>query len=268
MFQQILKFLSLCSIIFFSTIVWSDNLFYDGFESGDLSHTENGVSYAGSTYTSVSMEKPQSGSYSLRFSFVGRADGEDAFAEQRMKYSQTGELWIQYDLYIPDNYSHRTQNGAANNKFLAVYKSDYRYPGFNINWSLSPNGNGGSNLSLHRFRNGSEQPSISPSGGLGENFLSAADRGNWVSIIARIKAPSNESAYDGVMQMWKNGNLVCDETELNNYGGTDENYMDELYLLGWSNSGYDEDTVFYIDNIKINNKPFVRPNPPTGVVVN
>jgi hypothetical protein len=264
------KGLNLFSIgisIVFSTLLCADNLFTDGFESGDLSHTENGVAYAYGTNTSVSTENKLEGDYALRFRYKAAADGKDSFSEQRLRYPQTNELWIKFDIYIPTNYVHRTQNGASNNKFLAIYRNDYRDPGFQVNWSLNPNGTGGSDLSLHRYRNGAEQEAISPSGGIGKDFLSADDLGKWINIIAHVKTPSNESANDGVMQMWKNGVLVCDENELNNYGGQNENYMDELYLLGWSNSGFAEDTIFFIDNIVIDNKPFVRPKSPTNFEV-
>ena len=82
-----------------------------------------------------------------------------------------------------------------------------------------------------------------------------------------MKAPSSATASDGIMQMWKNGDLVTNETSLDNYGGANENYMDELYLLGWSNSGFTEETIFYLDNLSIDNEPFNRPNPPSGVIV-
>ncbi|REH56370.1 polysaccharide lyase-like protein [Tenacibaculum gallaicum] len=231
-------------------------LFFDDFEKGDLSQTENNISYGSSTYSSVSNEVKKDGEYSLRFYYKGGPSGEDAFSEQRISYSNTGELWIKYELYIPVNYTHRKENSASNNKFLAVYKNDYRYPGFHVNWSLSPNNTGGSNLTLHRYRNGTEQSTISPSGELGTDFITKNDQGKWIHIMARIKAPSSEKATDGVMQLWKNDVLVCDETALNMYGGINENFMNEMYLMGWSNSGYLEDTVFYIDNLSLNYSAF------------
>ncbi len=231
-------------------------LFFDDFETGDLSRTENEVLYRGSTSTEVSLENKKEGTYSLKFLFKSGSSGEDAFSEQRMSYPNTGELWIKYDLYIPTNYSHRQEISASNNKFLAIYKNEYSLPGFQVNWSLSPNGNGGSNLSLHRYRNGTEQSTISPSGGIGDDFITADDHGKWVSITARVKAPSSENTTDGAMQMWKDDVLVCDETALDMFGGNGENFMNKLYLLGWSNSGFAENTIFYIDNLSLNFSPF------------
>ncbi|MFY3773156.1 heparin lyase I family protein [Marinobacter salsuginis] len=247
-----------------STIAYAEPQFHDTFETGDLSHSENGVYYGGSTGASVSAVNKLNGSYSLRFLFRAKPLGEDSFAEQRMIYPQTNELWLKFDLYIPSNYYHRNDS-PSNNKFLAIYKKDYRYPGFQVNWSLTANGQGGSNIALHRYRNGGEQRILDPE--IGRNFLTSSDRGKWINIIARVKAPSSATASDGIMQMWKNGDLVTNETSLDNYGGTNENYMDELYLLGWSNSGFTEETIFYLDNLSIDNEPFNRPNPPSGVIV-
>lgn len=251
-------------LILSSTIANAEPQFHDTFETGDLSHSANGVSYGGSTSASVSAAAKLNGSYSLSFLFKAKPLGEDSFAEQRMSYPQTDELWVKFDLYIPPNYYHRTDS-PSNNKFLAVYKKDYRYPGFQVNWSLTANGQGGSNIALHRYRSGGEQRILNPE--IGRNFLTSGDRGKWINIIARVKAPSSATAADGIMQMWKNGDLVTNEASLDNYGGENENYMDELYLLGWSNSGFTEDTIFYLDNLSIDNEPFNRPNPPSGVIV-
>jgi len=81
-----------------------DILFFDDFEKGDLSQTENNVSYGSSTYSSVSNKVKKDGEYSLEFYYKGGPQGEDAFSEQRISYPNTGELWIKYDLYIPNNY--------------------------------------------------------------------------------------------------------------------------------------------------------------------
>ena len=264
--KKIVIFLGGCIIVSFvlascskgndKIIEKGESLFFDDFEAGDLSKTENNIYYGASTSTEVSSEMKKDGTYSLKFSYSGVPGGEDSFAEQRMSYPNTEELWIKYDLYIPANYYHRKESGASNNKFLAVYKNEYTQPGFQVNWSLSPNETGGSNLTLHRYRNGEEQSTISPSGGIGDNFLTENDHGKWINITARVKAPGSEGATDGIMQMWKDGILVCDETELDMFGGVGENFMNELYLLGWSNSGFTENTNFYIDNLRLNFSTF------------
>ncbi|NVJ49063.1 MAG: heparin lyase I family protein [Gammaproteobacteria bacterium] len=248
-----------------ASVASADPLFNDGFESGNLNQSQNGVSYINSKNISVTQERAKDGNYAMKFSYPAAPLGTDSFSEQRLQYPQTGELWIKYDLYIPDNYVHRV-DGASNNKFLAIFKTDYRAPGFQVNWSLQPNGNGGSSLSIHRYHNGQLQRAFAPAGGA--NIITTADRGTWMTIMAQVKVPTSSSANDGVMKMWKNGVLVCNETSLNMYGGDGENYTNELYLLGWANSGYAEDTHFFIDNLLINNEPFVKPKNPTEAGVN
>lgn len=241
---------------------WAAPLFQDGFESGTLDHTDNGVSYGSSVYTTVSNERARTGQFALRFEFEGGATGEDAWAEQRLSFPDQTELWVAYDLFVPDNYHHRTESGASNNKFLAIYRAPYTDPGFHLNWSVNPDGNGGSNLALHRYRNGIEQSSRPPTDDLGVGVITAEDRGQWIHIEAFIRVPSSADSEDGVMRMWKDGTLVTDETALNNYGGDDENYFNELYLLGWSNSGFDEDTIVYIDNLTLSERSLAAPKPP------
>ncbi|GGX56966.1 hypothetical protein GCM10007392_25560 [Saccharospirillum salsuginis] len=246
---------------------WPAPFFSDGFESGTLDHTEPGVQYGSSIYTSVTNERARTGQFALRFTFKGGATGEDAWSEQRLSFPDRTELWIAYDLYVPLNYAHRTESGASNNKFLAIYRAPYTDPGFHLNWSVNPDGDGGSNLFLHRYRNGTEQAARPPADDLGVGVLTADDRGQWVRIEAFIRVPSSADSNDGVMRMWKNGTLVTDETALNNYGGDDENYFNELYLLGWSNSGFDEDTVLYIDNLSLSEQSLAAPKPPRNPTI-
>lgn len=266
--MRAIKIASIFALSLYSTATLAGLAFFDDFESGSLNSSEFGVTYASSTNTEVSELNKLNGKHSLRFNFSGKADGQDSFSEQRLALPQLGEIWIKFDLYVPINYYHRNQSGSANNKLLAVYRTPYTSPGFQVNWSLNPNGSGGSNLWLYRFRNGSEQGTMKPTGGIGNDFITTEDRGKWISIIARIKTPSSESSYDGAMQMWKNGILVSNETTLNNYGGTNENYINALYLLGWSNSGFSEDTTFYLDNLVITSEPIIKPSPPGQNAVN
>jgi hypothetical protein len=266
-FSRIFNKIVLSALLLAIATVKAEPLFTDGLESGSKSHVENGISYSSSDRTSVSTSIKKSGTYSLEFLYPSAALGQDSFAEQRMTYPQTNEIWVKYDLYIPNNFYHRVDS-PSNNKFLAIFRTPYRSPGFQVNWSTSPNGSGGSNLGLYRYRNGSEQTTISPNGNIGNNFLTLEDRGKWVEIIAHVKVPSSSTANDGVMQMWKDGRIVTNETELNNYGGDGENHLTELYLLGWANSGYAEETRFYIDNISVSFEPFKIPNKPVDAVVN
>lgn len=226
--------------------------FSDGFESGDLSHHQVGIAYGGSENANVSSKRARSGSRSLEFFFEGGGDNDDSWSEVRLKLPRRKELWISCDLFIPTNYFHRGVQ-PGNNKLLAVYRAPYTDPGFQVNFSLTPDGRGGSHLRIKRYDNGREASGLScPEG---ERFLSPADRGKWISLVMHIKVPTGVGTGDAVMQLWKNGRLAANEVGFDAYGGHAENYIDELYLLGWANSGYKSDTYFYLDNLVISDSP-------------
>ncbi|MQM39654.1 hypothetical protein KBTX_03684 [wastewater metagenome] len=241
-------------------------LFSDGFESGGLNRSEGGISWGYSTSASVSANNAYSGSSSLAFVYDGVGDGSDSFAEQRLELGQAyRELWFGYDLYIPANYSHRSQSGPSNNKFIAIYRDPYTNPGFQVNFSLNADGSGGSTLMAHRYDYGSEAGILSAG-----SFIDSSDLGRWHKIVVHVKVPSSGSASDGVLQLWKDGEQMADFTGVAMYGGDGQNYFDEAYLLGWANSGFDQRTVFYLDNLVVSDTPLsgdvtAPPEPPTVI---
>lgn len=84
------------------------------------------------------------------------------------------------------------------------------------------------------------------------------DLGKWMEIIIHLKIAS-ESNNDGVIEVWKKGAEYINVKNLPNHSGLGFNYYERGYLLGWSNSGYEEETVFYIDNV-IFSKGHIRSN--------
>jgi len=238
----------------------AQTLFQDGFESGNLSYTQNGIRWGDSASTVVNALNPRTGTSALQFRYPGVADGQDGWAEQRVELGASyTETWVMFDLYIPANYYHRTQSGAANNKFFALYRNPYTSPGFQVNFSTIPNGSGGSNIEIHSYNNGSESPIQTPTSG--SNFITSADAGHWLNIVMHFKVPTGQGTNDGVMQLWKNGSQIVNITNLASWGGTGKNYFDAAYILGWSNSGYANETLFYVDNFVISDSP-LGANPP------
>lgn len=239
-------------------------LFSDSFESGDLSFTQNQVRWIDSQATAVSSSVFSTGKYSLKFTFTGGGAGVDAFAEQRISMPKKTEYWFKYRLYIPTNYVHRTDD-YNNNKFLAVYQAPYLKvnPGFQVNFSLQADGQGGSDLEVHHYNGGIEGAVNIVSSG----FITDADKGKWMTLIAQVKVPASATSKDGVMRMWKNDTLKVNITNMPSWGGTSGNYIDQAYFLGWSNSGFTQTTLLYIDDVVIADAPLtgVVPYPPTGV---
>ena len=209
-------------------------LFQDGFESGDLTHTQNNIRWAPEgVRASISTTQVRSGTRSFQFSFEGVPNEQDSFSEHRILLTpRYTDLWIMYDLYVPANYYHRTQSDSANNKFFAIFRDPYTSPGFQVNFSTTPNGSGGSNINVHYYDNGAEQGYLSPASG--QNFITSSDAGRWHNIIMHFKVPTGQDTNDGVMQLWKNGSEIINITDLASWGGSGMNYFDQAYVLGWS----------------------------------
>ncbi|HEX7049628.1 MAG TPA: hypothetical protein VF188_05400, partial [Longimicrobiales bacterium] len=109
-------------------------LFRDGFESGGLSHSENGFSWSGNKNVTVTDRIAHSGSRSLQFFYEGRELDLDAHAEQRFSLGRkVRELWVEYWIYYPDGteglgarYYHRDPGDVnTNNKFFVLWGGDY-----------------------------------------------------------------------------------------------------------------------------------------------
>jgi hypothetical protein len=74
-----------------------------------------------------------------------------------------------------------------------------------------------------------------------------------------VKAASSRLASDGRMQMWVNDTKMVDYN-VGRFHNFNPNVLDATlrngYLLGWANSGFSENTVFYVDDVK-----FTQGNP-------
>ena len=243
----------------------AQTILQDGFESGNWS----GASWTVTTPSTatVTTERAHTGTHSARFQFNGNTDTTaDSWAELRARLIQTNEFWGRMYVYVPSNYYHRNVS-PNNNKFWAIYANPYTTPGFQMNLSLSAGSGGNSNLQIHRYNNGSEKPAMT----VYNNFIAATDRGQWMEVMTRVKVPTSSTANDGIVQVWKNGTKIVDYTNLDMYGGTGKNYINEMYLLGWSNSGFDVTTVLFIDDVVISNSSLTTTptlTPPTNLKVN
>ena len=252
--KPIIIVLSVLILCLSSKNVNAANFLTDGFESGNLtspvvsgSSGWGGTSAGSGDNVSVSNERAHSGSNSLRFSFGGNASTtDDAWAEQRADVTQTNEFWGRMYVYIPSNYYHRSVS-PNNNKFWAIYAKPYETPGFQVNLSTYAWTSGGSGLALHTINNGAEQTAIDAY----PNFITSSDFGTWMEIIVRVKVSTGPSSADGIIQVWKNGTRIANYTSLNIYGNNGRNYINQIYLLGWSNSGFNQTTTMYVDDVTL-----------------
>jgi hypothetical protein len=232
-------------------------LFQDSFESTSRSLVSNLISWGGSTdNVRVSNTRAKTGSYSLQFPFAGVPLGSDSFEEQRINFGKAySEIWVKYDLYVPSNYYHRS-DGASNNKFFAAFNNDYS-PGYQVNFSLAPISGGGSKVEVHYYRNGTEQAVTG-----GATVISSADLGKWHRIVMHFKVPTSLTSTDGVQELWKNGQQIYSIKNQASNGTTGLNYIDEAYILGWANSGFNELTVMYVDDVVVSDTPIALTDGP------
>lgn len=240
-------------------------LFSDNFSSGDFSHTQNGISWGSQTSVTVS-------SGAAQFSYTGGASGTDATSELRLQNILSGgsyinEAWAKFDLTVPSNFTHRADS-PSNNKLFAIWMDDYSALGTGptVVWESWDNGANGSDLGVHWSEGantgGGIHIQLTP-------FISVpSDRGRTMTVVFRVKeatyraTPINPSSdpyltSDGVIEMWRkwSGDSVWTKfhtvTNANIRRGSGASGWNNLYLMGWSDSGYAATTVFTVDNFEL-----------------
>jgi hypothetical protein len=229
----------------------SELLFSDGFETGDGSHTENGFVWKEpGGRVSVTKENPHTGDYSMRFIFGPNAWGEDDWAEIRFDMGAIyGELWIEYYLFVPENYEHRL-DGAAHNKFLALwgskqYSAEDQLQLFISTW---PTNDAGWLSQAFIAAWADEDDVVAPHEYF--NFIGDSHRGSWIRIRYHINPASHATAKDGDIEMWRDDTKILSYNSVPWYHSV-ENGFRKGYLMGWSNSGFTEETKIYIDDFKV-----------------
>ena len=230
-------------------------IFSDGFESGGLGSASGGFSWDGSQRTDVTGARPYSGSRSLEFTYGSDAWGADSFSEQRFSYPATSQIWIEYWLYVPQNYRHRADE-PSNNKFFRLF---------------SEPDDGTFSLTLETLASGNETVSAtdrfkSESGGnlgipyktegtanvIGPTAAYPIQIGTWTRIRIHFHSSSNGLTRDGRVEFWANDTLVKSlDWDFWPNKGSGPVRIDRGYLLGWANSGFSQQTKFYIDDFKL-----------------
>lgn len=231
----------------------------DDFEGGQWK------SFWGSkTRASVSSERPRDGRYSARFAFQAAAPGDDSFSELRFDLGgEYRELTIEFDLFVPSNYRHRPDS-PDNNKFFRLWLHDYDDVE-KIGASLRSQGTTGNSRIGTDYR---KEANLGMSTTLksANDFITAADKGKWMKVSIYIKSATNTS--NGIIRIFKNGRLFLDDSGIKNHVAGTQGYR-YGYLLGWANSGFAEETIFYIDNVRFLASESVNsaPRPPVQLTV-
>jgi hypothetical protein len=239
-------------------------LFQDGFETGDLTHTDRGVYWVGGNATRIRtiVEDPAAhiynGIYSLRFRYAGVPDDEDGISELDFDLgAEYPEIWVEYYIHIPVNYIHRTQAGSDNNKwfYLADTKveADYyvkalleTFPGNGVDGSLDQaRPMWGTNL-LKGGHASSSYGMANP-----QKLITDDDLGNWLRFRFYFKV-GDAGRSNGIFQFWKDDALFISEYGLDNdpVDGQVHGYR-KGYVMGHSNSGFLDDTHFFLDQFTV-----------------
>ena len=278
-------------------------LIVESFESGDMSATnEAGFDWGTNNRTSVVTAdavvynngeinvakpsgrdwNPKHGEHSLRF----RYPAGGYMAEQRFDLgSAYEELWMQYWVKVPINYYHG-QTSPTNHKFLAIWMDGYsqKGQGSTVVWEFWGNPDGSSRLAVS-FNGG--DAGVSEGHQQHHDFISPADQGRWMEITIHLKASSDNSTPDGVIEMWRRWENEPSSERTQFHKRTDVLLSKPSsgaqgwkagYFMGWANSPYSKDTEWLIDYITISEAPLLNstglsaqeggnpPNPPVLAV--
>lgn len=255
--------------------------FSDGFESGNTSHIDanSGAKWNGGISTSVSTKIVHSGKYSLRFFFKGKPNlSADAWSEQYFDLGKNyDEVYIRFYIYFPSNYVIRDAIGTKNTKLFYLWGNSYKNDMNKVGIEYDKNMHFGFKAKETGWPNFS--PSCSGSTGFINTYpktsTSISDiKGRWAEI--EIHTRRDTGSGDGIFQMWIDGNLEIDAQNIAWIGAPCglNKFFKHGYFMGWSNSGFNEDTAVYIDDVvfstkyiglnNVANKP--KPETPTGFI--
>ena len=254
--------------------------FQDNFDKGTRTNA-NGFVWRDATAVIVSDSNKFSGTHSLRFNFGARPVGKDSWAEQRFNMGRyLNEVWIEYMLFVPENFKHRNDPSSDNNKFIMLWRDKYsdavggtQQLGMEYDPTVPAGVEGLTSAirpmgrpspidtatkmlitTLREFRAGNRGPDgnrIQPIVAIGPNRPIAT--GKWTRIRFHFKLSSARLKNDGVYQMWANDSLLVNAQNQAFWNTktipTDASFR-KGYLLGWANSGFTERTLMYIDDVK------------------
>lgn len=259
----------------------------DNFETGTLETTRARGLSGYNNQVPVTSTNPKNGLYSLEFVYTpsqrdpgSSPPNPDPYDPPNKEYrpilnNSYTELWAQWDQYTPVNYVHRVDGGSSNNKQWAFFgpNSDYSasvsplfgmqgraynsnaYPPNTDSYEtdttffLVKNGQPGSEYTNHPVGQNNTNWVSS------ERWITAADFGKWAKITVHMKYSTGVGTNDGILEVWKyreNGSLTkyAWAQNLDLYMPTQIGIA-EFYLMGHANSGFDQTTIFHIDNVKL-----------------
>jgi len=259
-------------------------IFSDDFASGDLTKTENGFTWGGGPRSGVA-EAPNGPA--LGFTYLGAPIGEggdqEKWSERRYQLGDRyKEVEFEFDWYLPDGtepsitsakYFHRLTPGSngvpssagTNNKVLRLWGDNslgntYTTTMWRVGASIYADGPDGNSYFVTEWpRQGTGMGTKGPSA---RYFFDVNDYGRLLPMKIWTRLPTryfeSDVDSDGFIRVYKDGVLILDNP-LNPYiaGTTDTSSFstpfgwENGYLMGYSNSGFEEETRVFIDNFHV-----------------
>lgn len=209
---------------------------------------------------------PHRGQYSLGFSHRAKPPGKDSTAQQDYQLGERqNEIWYRYFFRVPENFFHRQEESSSNNKWLVAYTDDYERSGVTVVLEYWPDGNGGSRIAYRWVRDSG----FSSHQGHAQFIRIPEDRGTWIEFVFHVRLASAAARNDGVIQTWirREGESdyipLHDRTDAPLYSSAQTGGFAQGYMMGWSNSGFAEETTFYVDDLEFSSSSLlVEPKPP------
>ena len=245
----------LCLIfILFVHAANADIIAEDDFESGGLSPVWGDLTNA--SVADLPQITGREGR-AMRFFFEGVDSTADSFAEARFDLEKEyTQLTIEFDMFVPANYVHRRpSDNTNNNKFFRLWTKTYDDLE-KVGASMLTEG-GGSTIGSDYRKAVDKGQSTAVTNEAG--FITSDDKGRWMAVRIDVRAATDTSL--GSIRVYKNGKLHLDDSTIKNHVSGIQGYR-YGYLLGWANSGFSEDTIMYIDNVRFVDRIAARPLPP------
>ena len=266
-----------------------DVLFFDSFESGNMSTTNaSGFQWGHVNRTSIVTQSETDGNVII-YSPAGEEvydiqnDGKDwtAFdeenslrfrypaginwSEQRFDMGEAyPEIWISFWIRVPENYEHIDTESTDNGKWFALWMDDY-----------SSKGNGPTivgSLEIVRDNEGRATGStdLQMTWSIGGYTVTTprssrvrlinypSDQGRWMQWVIHAKAATTTESNDGIIATWRRWENESEFTKLDEVTNADigapsggPNGWKQGYLMGYMNSPFNVDTEFLVDKFTI-----------------
>jgi uncharacterized protein YjdB len=235
-------------------------LFYDGFESGDYSHSQNGYSWHA---TAGSPDAVNDGAPVLKGNWAARFRQTTSQQNRllRLRGPELTEFWFEYWIRVPgpadapdgegNEYQHICTGSGNNNKWTEFFSKDRQDLLLAPNTRPNSAGDGGSRIELNTERTESSFTSY----GLGTMYNDwirvPQERSEWVRMGYRVRL-GTPGRVDGLFELYKNGVKVFSNGNMDINGWTDaQNHIAHWQIMGWNNCEFPERITWYVDEVRL-----------------